>query len=128
MTISHLSSRDQPSVLAMQLWESIGNQYVERVEQIKGRVHHTQNLQMPNYLMDVEEVMMPEIMGCLLIENQKDLDFPEMRQSALKVLGTFVACGKEKTIDRITQGVNAIISSESPGHRQATVLLFSTLC
>jgi hypothetical protein len=49
------------------------------VEQIKGRVHHTQNLQMPNYLMDVEEVMMPEIMGCLLIENQKDLDFPEMR-------------------------------------------------
>lgn len=96
------------------------------MEQMKGRVHNTHK--MNNYLLDAEDNLLPEIMSCLLIENQKDFEFPEMRESALKVLGSFVACGVEKTIDKIAQGVNTVICSKNIGHRQATVLLFSTLC
>ena len=66
-------------------------------------------------------------MRCLLIEKEDELEFPELRESALKAIGTFVASGDEKIVDRIAEGVGSIIESQIAGHRQATILLFSTL-
>lgn len=67
-------------------------------------------------------------MGCLVVENKADLDFPELRESSLKVIGTFVASGDMNIVNRVIEGISQIIESENPWHRQATVLLFSALC
>ena len=71
---------------------------------------------------------MPEVMRCLLIENQDDLDFPEMRNSAAKTIGTMVAIGDNETIQIVLNGVSAIVQSTNLGHQQGSAILLSTLC
>lgn len=67
-------------------------------------------------------------MRCLLIENKNDVDFPEMRNSAAKTLGTFATMGNHQTIDIIATGAATCLHSSEIGHQQATAVLLSTLC
>lgn len=55
--------------------------------------------------------ILPEVMRCLLIENKNDVDFPEMRNSAAKTLGTFAAMGNRQTIDIIANGAATCLHS-----------------
>lgn len=67
-------------------------------------------------------------MRCLLIETKDDLDFPEMRNSACKTLGTFATFGNRQTVDIIANGTATCLKSADLGHQQATAILLSTLC
>jgi hypothetical protein len=68
-------------------------------------------------------------MACLLIENKNDLDFPEMRNSAVKTLGTLAAIGNKETIDAIASGAAVCLKANNNlGHQQATAVLLSALC
>lgn len=87
-----------------------------------------QNINLPNYLTPIQEKIMPEIMRCLLIETREDLDFPEMRNSAAKTIGTMVAIGNHDTINIVLTGVSTIIQTPNVGHQQASAILLSTIC
>ena len=67
-------------------------------------------------------------MRCILIESQNDLDFPEMRNSAAKTLGTMIAIGDHQTIQIVLNGVNAIVQSSNLGHQQGSAILLSSIC
>ena len=66
-------------------------------------------------------------MACIIIVKKEDLDFQDMREHAVKALGTFVECCNREIVDKITDGVSRVISSPKAGERQASVLLFSCL-
>lgn len=76
----------------------------------------------------MQNSLLPEVMACLLIENQEDLEFTELRNSANKTLGTMVACGNREAADSIINGVAQIVKSDKVGHQQASAILLSALC
>lgn len=85
------------------------------------------NYTLQNILQIAHEVVLPEVMACILIMNKKDIDFPQLRESAVKTLGTFVECGNREIAEKVTDGVSRIIQSSNPGERQASALLFGCL-
>jgi hypothetical protein len=66
-------------------------------------------------------------MASIIIVNKNDYNFPELREIAVKTLGTFVECCNRDVVDKITDGVSRVIASPKAGERQASVLLFSSL-
>ena len=56
------------------------------------------------------------------------MNFPEMRNSANKTLGTMIACGNRQGVDTVVNGVATILKSENIGHQQATAVILSSLC
>ena len=97
------------------------------MQDMEGRTNTNQTAN-PNYLAPLQDKIMPEVMRCLLIESKDDLDFPEMRSSAAKSIGTFVAIGNHETINIVINGVATVLQSGNIGHQQATCILLSTIC
>lgn len=97
------------------------------MQDAQDRTNHPNN-QLVNYLLPIQENILPHIMRCLLIENKADLEFPEMRNSAAKTLSTFASIGNRETVDLIANGAASCLKSEELGHQQATALLLSALC
>jgi hypothetical protein len=85
------------------------------------------NFQINNIVQAVHAIVLPEIMACILILKPSDVEFSELRESAVKALGTFVECGNREIVDKVTEGVTSIIQSSNPGERQASALLFGCL-
>lgn len=50
-------------------------------------------------------------MKCLLILSKDDLDFVEMRESALKTLQVIVEAGNKDVVDKITEGISIVVKS-----------------
>lgn len=46
----------------------------------------------------------------------------------MKTLGTFVNCCGRNVVENVTQGVSRVVTSAQAGERQASVLIFSSLC
>mgnify|MGYP000940136191 CR=1 FL=1 len=67
-------------------------------------------------------------MRCLLIENQAELSFPDLRNSSVKALSTLVAVGNNDTIDIVANGAATCLKSDMLGHQQATAVILSALC
>jgi hypothetical protein len=67
-------------------------------------------------------------MASILIVKPSDLDFAELRESAVQTLTVMVECGNREMVDSVTDGVSKILSSSNFGERQASALLFSCLC
>lgn len=107
--------------------DTIGSEYLERVQDAEDRTNKL-NKSIQNYLVPIQDSILPEVMRCLLIENRDDLDFPEMRNSAAKTLSTFASIGNRQTIDIIANGAASCLKSAELGHQQATAVLLSTLC
>lgn len=126
IVINHIQQRNENTVLALEALDTIGSEFSDKIEDIVGRAD--QNINIPNYLTPFQDKIMPEVMRCLLIENQDDLDFPEMRNSAAKTIGTMLAIGNNETIQIVLNGVNAIVESKNPGHQQGSAILLSTIC
>lgn len=80
-----------------------------------------------NFIDELQDLILPHVMGSILILSKEDADFPELRESAVKTLTTFVACGSRRLVDKVTEGVTRVIQSANPGERQASALLFSCL-
>jgi hypothetical protein len=81
-----------------------------------------------NYLQEVQDVLLPEIMQAILILDKSDLDLIDLREVAVKTLTTFVTCCDRPVADKITDGVSRVLGSINPGERQASALIFSSLC
>lgn len=79
-------------------------------------------------MIDYQNDLLPEIMRCFLIETPDDLNNSEFRSSAMKALGSMVACGNPDTLDIIINGVNTMVNSNNPGFEQASAPLLSALC
>lgn len=67
-------------------------------------------------------------MGCMLILTNSDLDLPDLRESSVRALTTFVGCCGRSVADKVIEGVSRVIQSPNAGERQASALLFSCLC
>lgn len=113
-------------MLALELVDSIGTEYLDRVDDKQNRYQAEGNLN--NYLRPIQNMIQPEIMRCLLIESKNDYEFVELRNSANKTLGTLVSCGDRTCIDTIINGVAQIVKSDNIGHKQASAILLSSLC
>lgn len=99
---------------------------MDRNQELEGRTNNTPGA--ANFLMPIQQAVLPEVMRCLLIENKADLEFPEMRNSAAKTIGTFVSVGDKDTIDIVAKGTATCLRSSELGHQQASAVLLSTLC
>lgn len=128
MTIDHIRKRNETTVQALEVLDTIGSEYINRCEAGVGRTNMNQNINYPNYLTPLQDQLLPEVMSCLLIDTQDDLDFPEMRNSAVKTASTFVNMGNHETMSIIYNGVSTILASTNIGHLQASAILLSTLC
>lgn len=64
---------------------------------------------------EMQEDLLPEVMGSILILDESDIDLPDLREGAVKTLGTFVSCCGRELVDKVTDGVSRIISSSRPG-------------
>ena len=127
LTVKSIQQRSDITMHAIELWDSLGVEYLRRAEEAATRVNDQQvNLQ--NYMQAYQESILPEVMGCMLILTPADLDMPGMRESACKALGTFMECGNLEMVEKVTEGVSKVIQSNSPGERQASALLFACLC
>lgn len=127
-TISHMQLRNEDSILALSLWETLGSEYLERRADLQERVDLNQRQSLPNYFLIASQEILPEMMALMLITNKRDADFSELRESAVQTLTTVIECGDLSIVDKITEGVATILQSSNPGERQATVLLFGCLC
>lgn len=112
---------------ALELWDTIGTEYIKRAEELKERVVN-ENVVLRNFVQEMQEDLLPEVMGSILILEEADIDLPDLREGAVKTLGTFVTCCGRELVDKVTDGVSRVISSTRPGERQASALLFSCLC
>jgi hypothetical protein len=81
-----------------------------------------------NFLEELQEVLLPEVMQAILIIDKADLDLPDLRDVAVKTLGTFVSCCGRNVVDKVTDGVSRVLGSANAGERQASSLIFSSLC
>ena len=77
---------------------------------------------------ELQNVLLPEVTQAILILDKADLDRPEMRNSAVKTLGTIVGCCGREVVEKVTNGVSRVLSSTNAGERQASALIFSSLC
>jgi hypothetical protein len=73
----------------MELWDTIGTEFLDRQAERRERIN-ADNSVLKNILQMVHAVILPEIMACILIINKNDITFAELRESAVKTLGTFV--------------------------------------
>lgn len=64
---------------------------------------------------EMQEDLLPEVMGSILILDESDIDLPDLREGAVKALGTFVSCCGRELVDKVTDGVSRIINSSRPG-------------
>lgn len=64
---------------------------------------------------EMQEDLLPEVMGSILILDESDIDLPDLREGAVKTLGTFVSCCGRELVDKVTDGVSRIINSSRPG-------------
>jgi len=78
--------------LAIELWDTIGTEFIDRQAERKKRIN-IDNSFLKNILQIVHADILPEIMACILIISTNDIGFTELRESAIKALGTFVSCG-----------------------------------
>lgn len=63
----------------------------------------------------MQEELLPEVMGSILILDESDIDLPDLREGAVKALSTFVSCCGQELVDKVTDGVSRIIGSSRPG-------------
>lgn len=63
----------------------------------------------------MQEDLLPEVMGSILILDESDIDLPDLREGAVKTLGTFVSCCGRELVDKVTEGVSRIINSNRAG-------------
>jgi hypothetical protein len=64
---------------------------------------------------EMQEDLLPEVMGSILILDESDIDLPDLREGAVKTLGTFVSCCGRELVDKVTEGVSRIINSNRAG-------------
>jgi hypothetical protein len=67
-------------------------------------------------------------MQAILILDKSDLDLADLREVGVKALTTFVSCCGRTVVDKVTHGVSRVLGSSNPGERQASALIFSSLC
>jgi hypothetical protein len=114
-------------VLALELWDTIGSEYAKLAESQAQRAgEHRGGLR--NYLEELQNVLLPEVMQTILILDKADLDLPELRNAAVKTLGTIVGCCGREVVEKVTNGVSRVLGSTNAGERQASALIFSSLC
>lgn len=89
---------------------------------------YNKGMSVRNYIEELQETLLPEVMASILILSESDKDFPEMREGAVKTLSTFVSCCGLFLVGEITDGISKVINSPESGNRQASALLFSCLC
>jgi hypothetical protein len=104
----------------------VGTEYLRRIEEGNERLF-SENSNIRNFIELSQDHILPHIMSSILITSKKDLDFPELREGAVKTLTTCVACCGRNFFDRVTEGVSRVLQSANPGERQASALLFSCL-
>lgn len=95
------------------------------MEEAKERVAERGNLR--NFVEEMQDVILSHVMASILILTKEDVDFPELRESAVKTLTTLVTCCGRQLVDKVTEGVSRVLQSSNPGERQASALLFSCL-
>lgn len=127
LTLDHLRHRNELAVLALELWDTVGTEYVKLAESQAQRVGEQQG-GLRNFLEEMQEVLLPEVMQAILILDKADLDLPDLREVAVKTLGTFVNCCGRNVVDKVTDGVSRVLGSPNAGERQASALIFSSLC
>lgn len=66
-------------------------------------------------MQEMQEDLLPEVMGSILILDESDIDLPDLREGAVKTLGTFVSCCGRELVDKVTEGVSRIINSNRAG-------------
>jgi hypothetical protein len=126
-SLEHIRARNEIAVLALELWDTIGTEYVKLVEsQVQRAGEHRGGLL--NYLEELHDVLLPEVMQAILILDKADLDMPELRNVAVKALGTIVGCCGREVVEKVTIGVSRVLGSTNAGERQASALIFSSLC
>ena len=78
----------------MEFWDTVGSEYMRRVTEARERFFSENNmLNVKNYIQELHEVLLPEIMQTIIILDQNDMEFPELRSSGVKTLTTCVGCG-----------------------------------
>ena len=73
----------------MDLWDTIGIEFLERQAERKEKINVDNSL-LKNILQMAYPAIIPELMSCILIISINDFTFVELRESAVKTLGTFV--------------------------------------
>lgn len=113
-TLEHIRQRNEVSVLALEFWDSVGTEYIKRTENQAQRVgdHAAGNR---NFLEELQDLLLPEIMQAILILTKADLDLPDLREAAVKALGTFVNCCGRNVVEKVTEGVSRILCSPQAG-------------
>jgi importin subunit beta-1 len=127
ITLQHIQQRNDNAILALEFWDTVGTEYIKRVSDSKDRIH-SEKYNVRNFVKELHHLLLPEVMASILILDASDLDLPEIREGAVKTLGTFVNCCGRELVDKVTEGVSRVIASPNAGERQASALLFSCLC
>lgn len=68
-----------------------------------------------NFVQEMQDDLLPEVMGSILILEEADIDLPDLREGAVKTLGTFVSCCGKDLVEKVTDGVSRVIISTRPG-------------
>ena len=87
---------------------------MKRMADSKNRVN-SENNNSNNILQQFHGVILPEIMASIIIVTKEDLEFPELRETAVKALSTFVECCNREIVEKITEGVSRVINSPKAG-------------
>jgi hypothetical protein len=127
LTLEHIGMRNEVAILAMELWDTIGSEYIKRVNNEAVRIGEQGGI-VRNFIEEHQEALLPEVMHAMIITNKADMDIPDLREIAVKALGTIVNCCGRSVVDKVTDGVSRVLRSLNPGERQASGLIFSTLC
>lgn len=126
-TIDHIRLRSEASILALEFWDTVGTEYLKRADNDANRVGEQAGT-LRNFLEELQDLLLPEVMQAILILSKEDLNFSDFREVAVKTLGTFVNCCGRNVVDKVTDGVSRVLSSANAGERQASALIFSSLC
>lgn len=67
-TVAHMQLRNEDSLLALSLWETIGTEYLDRIGELKDRINDGNQL-LVNLVLSANRDILPEIMSLFLILN-----------------------------------------------------------
>lgn len=74
-SLEHIRDRKDNAVLALELWDTIGSEYAKLAESQAQRAgEHRVGLR--NYVEELQDVLLPEVMQAILILDKADLDLP----------------------------------------------------
>lgn len=125
-SVQHIDERNENSILALEFWDTVGTEYLRVVKEANERVFNERS-NVRNFVEEMQDSILSHVMASILILTPEDVDFPELRESAVKTLTTFVTCCGRQLFDKVTDGVSRVLQSPNAGERQASALLFSCL-